>query len=275
MYLENLIKSADKKYKKIPISGISFDSRKVKKRNIFFAIEGNKNSGNKFVNDAISKGAAVIVSNKKIKHNKPYILVKNVRKSLAEASSRFYKKKPSKIIAVTGTNGKSSVADFFYQILSLNKIPVASIGTLGILSKKYKKKNYLTSPDPVSLHKNLEILARNKINHVILEASSHGLEQKRLDNLNIKTGIFTNLSHVHLDYHRDMKSYFNSKMYLFKNLLNKNSKIITDEEIKEFKFIKKISKKRKIKRITIGNKSGNIKKKIILLHQILYHYIKI
>ena len=259
MYLENLIKSADKKYKKIPISGISFDSRKVEKRNIFFAIEGNKNSGNKFVSDAISKGAAVIVSNKKIKHNKPYILVKNVRKSLAEASSRFYKKKPSKIIAVTGTNGKSSVADFFYQILSLNKIPVASIGTLGILSKKYKKKNYLTSPDPVSLHKNLEILARNKINHVILEASSHGLEQKRLDYLNFKTGIFTNLSHDHLDYHKNMNSYFNSKMYLFKNLLNKNSKIITDEEIKEFKFIKKISKKRKIKRITIGNKSGNIK----------------
>jgi len=259
MYLENLIKSADKKYKKIPISGISFDSRKIKKRNIFFAIEGNKNSGNKFINEAILRGASVIVSGKKIKHKKPYVLVKNVRKSLAEASSKFYKKKPSKIIAVTGTNGKSSVADFFYQILSLNKIPVASIGTFGILSKKYKKKNYLTSPDPVSLHKNLEILARNKINHVILEASSHGLEQKRLDYLNFKTGIFTNLSHDHLDYHKNMNSYFNSKMHLFKNLLNKNSKIITDEENKEFKFIKKIANKRKLKKITIGNKSGNIK----------------
>ena len=137
MHLGDLIKSADKKYKKIAISGISFDSRKVKKRNIFFAIEGNKTSGHKFVNDAILKGASVIVSNKKITHEIPCILVKNVRKSLAEASSRLYKIKPSKIIAVTGTNGKSSVADFFYQILSLNKIPVASIGTLGILSKKY------------------------------------------------------------------------------------------------------------------------------------------
>ena len=136
MYLEHLIKSADKKYKKIPISGISFDSRKVEKRNIFFAIEGNKISGIKFVNDAILKGASAIVSNKKIKQKIPCILVKDVRKSLAEASSRFYKKKPRRIIAVTGTNLKSSVADFFYQILSSNKIPVASIGTLGIKSKK-------------------------------------------------------------------------------------------------------------------------------------------
>ena len=259
MYLEHLIKSVDKKYKKIPISGISFDSRKVEKKNIFFAIEGNKISGSKFVNEAILKGASVIVSNKKIKQKIPCVLVKNVRKSLAEASSRFYKKKPSKIIAVTGTNGKSSVADFFYQILSLNKIPVASIGTLGIFSKKYKKKIRLTSPDPVLLHKNLETLAKNKINHVILEASSHGLEQKRMDYLDFKIGIFTNLSHDHLDYHKNMKSYFNSKMHLFKNLLKKDSKIITDEENKEFKLIKNIVDKRKIKKITIGNNSGNIK----------------
>jgi len=259
MHLGHLIKSTDKKYKKIPISGISFDSRKVEKRNIFFAIEGNKISGGKFVNDAILKGASAIVSDKKIKHKIPCVLVKNVRKSLAEASSRFYKKKPSKIIAVTGTNGKSSVADFFYQILSLNKIPVASIGTLGVISKKYKKKIYLTSPDPVSLHKNLETLARNKINHVILEASSHGLKQKRLDHLNFEIGIFTNLSHDHLDYHKNMNSYFTSKMHLFKNLLNKNSKIITDEENKEFKIIKKIANQRKIKKITIGNNSGNIR----------------
>ena len=259
MYLGHLIKSAGKKYKKISISGISFDSRKVEKRNIFFAIEGNKISGSNFINEAILKGASAIVSNKKIKQKIPCVIVKNVRKTLAEASSRFYKKKPSKIIGVTGTNGKSSVADFFYQILSLNKISVASIGTLGILSKKYKKKIYFTSLDPVSLHKNLETLARNKINHVILEASSHGLEQKRLDHLNFEIGIFTNLSHDHLDYHKNMNSYFNSKMHLFKNLLNKDSKIITDEENKEFKFIKKIAEKRKIKKITIGNNSGNIK----------------
>ena len=262
MRLGNLLKSVNKKYQKIPISGISFDSRKVKKNNIFFAIEGNKISGSKFVNEAIAKGATAIVSsNKKIlqKQKIPFILVKDVRKSLSEASSNFYKQKPSNIIAVTGTNGKSSVADFFYQILSLNHIPVASIGTLGVLSKRYKKKINLTSLDPLSLHKNLRNLKRNKINHVIVEASSHGLKQKRLDNLNIKTGIFTNLSHDHLDYHHNMKSYFHSKMYLFKNLLNRNSNIITDEENKEFKFIKRIAERRKIKKITLGSNLEGIK----------------
>ena len=160
----------------------------------------------------------------------------------------FIRKNLHNIIAVTGTNGKSSVSDFFYQILNFNKTPVASIGTLGIFSKNYNKKTNLTSMDPLSLHKNLQILAKNKAKNVILEASSHGLEQKRLDNLNINTGIFTNLSHDHLDYHKNMQSYFNSKMYLFKNLLKKDSKIITDEDNKEFKIIKKIANKRRNKK---------------------------
>ena len=116
--------------------------------------------------------------------------------------------------------------------MSFNKITAASIGTLGVFSKNYNKKTNLTSMNPLSLHKNLEVLARNKVNHVILEASSHGLKQKRLDGLNIKTGIFTNLSHDHLDYHKNMKSYFNSKMYLFKNLLKKIPQLLLMRKIK-------------------------------------------
>ena len=262
MLLGNLIKSINSKHGKIPVNGISFDSRKVKKKDVFFAIKGKKTSGEKFINDAILNGASVIVGSEKAKHKNyktPFILVKDVRKSLAESSSNFYKKKPPNIIAVTGTNGKSSVANLFYQMLTLNKISAASIGTLGIFSKNYNKKINLTSIDPLSLHKNLQILAKKKIKNVILEASSHGLDQKRLDNLNIKTGIFTNLSHDHLDYHKNIKSYFNSKMHLFKNLLKKKSTIITDEENKEFKIIKNIAKKKKSKIITIGPKSGYIK----------------
>ena len=262
MLLGNLLESARKKYRKISVEGICFDSRKAKKKDIFFAIEGNRTSGTKFIKEAISKDVSAIVSTKKTKYKNdqiPLVLVKDIRKSLSEACSKFYKKKPTNIIAVTGTNGKSSVAYFFYQILSLNKISAASIGTLGIISKKYNKKINLTSMDPLSLHKNLQILVRNNVNHVILEASSHGLEQKRLDNLNINTGIFTNLSHDHLDYHKNIKSYFNAKMYLFKNLLKKDSKIITDEENKEFKIIEIIANRKGLKLITIGATSGNIK----------------
>ena len=262
MHLGQLLKSVGKKYQKIYVKGISFDSRTVKKKDIFFAIIGNQISGLEFLNEAISKGASVIVSSKKIKYKNcpiPIVQVEDVRKSLSEACSKFYKKKPKNIIAVTGTNGKSSIVNFFYQILNFNKGSVASIGTLGIFSKKYNKKTNLTSMDPLSLHQSLEILAKNKVKNVILEASSHGLNQKRLDNLNIKTGIFTNLSHDHLDYHKNMRSYFNSKMHLFKNLLKKGSQIITDEDNKEFKAIKKITSKKKIKEITIGTKTGNIK----------------
>jgi len=262
MLLGNLLNLKRKKYRNVFLNGISFDTRNIKKKDIFFAVKGSNTSGNKFINEAILKGASGIVSEKKQKGKNdkiPFIKVNDVRKSLAIAASNFYKKKPPNIIAVTGTNGKSSVAEFFYQILNFNKIPVASIGTLGVLSKKYKKKINLTSLDSISLHKNLEILARNNIRYVVLEASSHGLDQKRLDNLNIKIGIFTNLSHDHLDYHKSMKSYLKSKMHLFNYILKKNSEIITDEDNREFKIIKKISKKRKIKKNTIGTLSGNIK----------------
>ena len=160
---------------------------------------------------------------------------------------------------MTGTNGKSSVADFFLQILELNKIPVASVGTLGIVSKKYKKKTNLTSTDPITLHKNLQILAKKNINNIILEASSHGLDQHRLDGLKIKAAIFTNLSHDHLDYHKSMKIYFFSKMKLFKNLMKKGSLAITDEDNKEFNIIKSILIKKKLKKLTIGKNFGNIK----------------
>tara|TARA_B100000029_G_scaffold89938_3_gene79685 strand:- start:3937 stop:6777 length:2841 start_codon:yes stop_codon:yes gene_type:complete len=259
MLLGNLLRSANKNYQKIPVKGISFDSRKVKKNYIFFAINGRHSSGLNFVNEAISRGASLIVSEKKVKYKKkniPLLLVKDVRKSLSEACSKFYKKKLPNIIAVTGTNGKSSVVNFFYQILNFNKMSVASIGTLGIFYKNHRKKMKLTSMDPLSLHKSLKILSNNKVKNVILEASSHGLDQKRLDYLKINTGIFTNLSHDHLDYHKNIQSYLNSKMYLFKNLLKKNSTIITDQDNKEYGIIKKIAK---MKKITIGTKSGNIK----------------
>tara|TARA_Y100000590_G_scaffold326218_1_gene370208 strand:- start:19094 stop:21940 length:2847 start_codon:yes stop_codon:yes gene_type:complete len=267
MLLGNLLKLKEDRYNKISIKGIADDSRKVKRKYIFFAIKGNQTTGTKFINQAILNGASAIVSEDKIKKklfNTHFIKVKNVRKSLALACSNFYKEKPKNIIAVTGTNGKSSVVGFFYQILVLNKIPVGSIGTLGLVSKKFNKKTSLTSIDPISLHKNLQFFSKKKINNLILEASSHGLDQNRLDNLNIKIGIFTNLSHDHLDYHKNIRSYFKAKLYLFNKLLGKKSTVITDKDIKEYKTIKKITKRRSIKIKTIGKNNSSIK---ILNHE--------
>ncbi len=267
MFIGNYFKKINSKYKRYYFSGLSFNSLKCKKDNIFFAIRGNKINGNKFIDDAIKKGAKIIISNKEfegLKNDILYIKSNNVRKSLAETAYRIYKNKPKNLIAITGTNGKSSIADFYLQILKLNKKKVASIGTLGFNTVKYKKNISNTTLDPIELSTCLEEIKKNKIENVILEASSHGLKQHRLDGLKFTTGIFTNLSHDHLDYHKNFKDYFKSKLYLFKKLLKKNSNIITDIEIPEYKEIKKVAEKRKLSISTISNKNSNLS---VISHQ--------
>ena len=262
MIIGNFIKGIESKYKNHYFSNICFNSSKCKKNNIFFAINGSKVNGNKFINHAIQKGAKTIVSNQKfegIKNNILFIRSSNVRKSLSEFAFVIYKNKPKNIIAVTGTNGKSSIADFYFQILKSNKKKVASIGTLGIKTRDYTKKLSNTTIDPITLSKILNNLKKRKINNVILEASSHGLKQNRLDGLKFKTGIFTNLSHDHLDYHKTFDDYLKSKLYLFEKLLIKNANIITDIDIPEYKKIKKIALKKKLKIQTISNSNSNLK----------------
>ena len=258
MLLGNYIKDINENYKNFFFSGISFDSSKIKKNNIFFAIKGNKIDGNDFISSAIYNGAKIIITSNKIqgiKNDILYIKVKNVRKLLAEISFKIYNKVPKNIIAVTGTNGKSSIADFYYQILSLNNKKVASIGTLGVKSQKYKIKLSNTTIDPIKLGKILNNLKKQNINNVIIEASSHGLDQNRLNGLFFDTGIFTNLSQDHLDYHKNLHNYLNAKLYLFKNLIKRKGNIITDEEIPEFKKIKKIAFKKKLNLYSLFDKN--------------------
>ncbi len=233
MRLKNYIPQTNKKYGKIFFSGISFNSKNIKKNNIFFAIKGNEIDGNNFIQDAIKKGSKIIITEKKIKPQKGILFIntKNVRKLLAEVSFKVYDKKPKNLIAVTGTNGKSSVSDFYYQILTLNNKKVASIGTLGVKSDKFNLDLTNTTIDPVQLGKILKKLKKLKINNVIMEASSHGLKQNRLDGLYFSSGIFTNLSQDHLDYHKNLTDYFKAKLYLFENLIKKKGNLITDEKI--------------------------------------------
>ncbi len=166
MLLKNLIKDISKDKKNIKISGLSLNSKKVKKGHIFFAIKGNKINGEKFINEAIQNGATVIVCNKshKIKNkNILFIKTKDTRCLLSEIASRFYKSKPKNILAVTGTNGKTSVSDLFYQLFRANDLSAASIGTLGIKYNGKKIKTNLTSPDTITLHKNLYHLKKKKL----------------------------------------------------------------------------------------------------------------
>ena len=255
MLLKNLIKDIPIKNKKINVKGLAINSKKIKKGYIFFAIKGLKSNGEKYIAEAVKKGASVIICSRKCKYKNekiPIIKTSNIRNYLSKIASKFFQLKPKNIIAVTGTNGKTSVADLFYQILSLNNIPVASIGTLGLKYKGKTIKSNLTSPDTILLHQDLEKIKKNKIDNVIIEASSHGLHQSRINYLKLKAGIFTNFSQDHLDYHKTMNSYLNSKFILFKNILSKGKTIISDKTIKEFEFLKKIAHRRKLKIIDVS-----------------------
>ena len=272
MFLGDYFENIQAAYKNFFFSGISFDSTQIKKNNIFFAIKGNKIDGNDFISSAISNGAKIIVAEKKINgliNGILFIQSNNIRKLLAEISFKINNKIPNNIIAVTGTNGKSSIADFYYQILDLNNKKVASIGTLGIKSKKYKKDLPNTTIDPIQLSKILSSLKKQKINNVIMEASSHGLSQNRLDGLSFNTGIFTNLSQDHLDYHKNTKNYLKAKLYLFKKLIKKGGNIITDEKIPEFKKIKNIASDKNLNLFSLLDKKNNFQ---FLSHQYVGEY---
>ena len=262
MQLKDYIPNIGRKIGKTLFSGISFDSSKVKKNDIFFAIKGNYFDGNKFIPAAIKKGAKIIVTEnktRKFKNGILFIKVRNIRKLLAEICFKFYNEKPKNLIAVTGTNGKSSIANFYYQILKLNNKKVASIGTLGVISDEASLKLSNTTIDPLQLGLILKRLKDRSIENVIIEASSHGLSQHRLDGLQFSSGIFTNLSQDHLDYHKTTKNYLNAKLYLFEKLLKKKGIVITDKTIPEFKRINRIALNKNLRLYTINNKIDNLK----------------
>ena len=268
MFIGKYFKKVNPEFKKHYFSGITFNSQSCRQNNIFFAIKGNEIDGNKFITNAITNGAKTIVYNKKFqgfKNGILYLSFNNVRKILAEISYKIFNPKISNLIAVTGTNGKSSICNFYFQILNLNKKKVASVGTLGIRTKFGNVVLPNTTMNPLQLFKYLKNISNKKIDNIIIEASSHGLKQNRLDGLKFNKGIFTNLSHDHLDYHKNFNDYLNSKLYLFKNLLSKKAIIITDKDIPEYKKISKICNEKKLRLKTVSNFNGLIKILMIIL----------
>ncbi|MDA9683868.1 UDP-N-acetylmuramoyl-L-alanyl-D-glutamate--2,6-diaminopimelate ligase, partial [Candidatus Pelagibacter sp.] len=262
MILKSFFKNLKKDFNNRSFDGFEFNSKKIKKNYIFFAIQGSKFNGNNFINDAIKRGARIIVSNKfKTGVNKGvlYIKVSDPRLALSSFANKYYNKKPNNIIAVTGTNGKSSIVNFYYQILKLNKKRVASIGTLGVKSNGVSLKLNNTTVDAITINKILANLKKKKIENVILEASSHGLHQKRLHGIKFSTSIFTNLSRDHLDYHKNYKNYFNSKLILFNELTNKNGNLIFDNDLKYSQIFKKIAIRKKLNLLNIGTSDSHLK----------------
>ena len=207
----------------VMVSGITSDSRQVKEGMAFVAIKGTAVDGHDYIDQAVAAGAAVIIAEKAVKAGKtPVVEVKNSRLALSQMAAHFAGRQPGVIAAVTGTNGKTSVADFLRQIWKHIGWRSASIGTLGVRGdgiENVAELSHLTTPDPVSLHKNLNVLASNGVSNIAIEASSHGIEQDRLSGLKLVAAGFTNLSRDHLDHHDTMENYYKAKERLFTELL--------------------------------------------------------
>jgi UDP-N-acetylmuramoyl-L-alanyl-D-glutamate--2,6-diaminopimelate ligase len=205
----------------VAVSGLAVDSRLVTPGDLFFALAGHKTDGARFIDAAIASGAVAVAGDHPPQGALPvpFVVVPNPRRALALAAAKFFSRQPATIAAVTGTSGKTSVAAFTRQIwLGLGHAS-ASIGTIGLVSPKRTIYGSLTTPDPIALHRQLDEIAMEGVTHLAFEASSHGLDQYRLDGVRITAGGFTNLSRDHMDYHPDVAHYLAAKLRLFRDLV--------------------------------------------------------
>ncbi|TGQ69711.1 UDP-N-acetylmuramoyl-L-alanyl-D-glutamate--2,6-diaminopimelate ligase [Mesorhizobium sp. M00.F.Ca.ET.186.01.1.1] len=210
----------------LEVTGISSDSRQAKPGVVFFALAGSKADGAAYAADAAARGAAAIVAGKGnalAGLSVPVLAVDDPRLALALSAARFFGKQPRTMVAVTGTSGKTSVAAFTRQIWEQAGHAAASIGTTGVVAPGRNDYGSLTTPDPVALHQLLRELADAGVTHASMEASSHGLDQRRLDGVKLSAGGFTNLGRDHMDYHPTVEDYHRAKLRLFDTLLPKGA----------------------------------------------------
>jgi UDP-N-acetylmuramoyl-L-alanyl-D-glutamate--2,6-diaminopimelate ligase len=231
----------------VEIRGLTSDSRTVEPGYLFAALPGLRGDGRDFIADALARGAAAVLGPPgsqaliaRAGGSVPLIADENPRRRLALMAARFYVHQPRVIAAVTGTNGKTSVAAFTRQIWDRLGFRAASIGTLGLVAPNLERPGALTTPDPVDLHRILRELADDGVEYLAMEASSHGLEQYRLDGVRIGAAGFTNLSRDHLDYHDSMEAYLAAKMRLFEAVMAPGNTAVLNADAPEFDALAQI-----------------------------------
>ena len=226
LILKNIVKTDIE----LDASGLSLNTNTLNKGDVFVALQGEKNHGIEFVEDAIEKGCvAALIDGKDFDCDVPTIRVDKLKTHLSTLAQNFYiNAKNVELIAITGTNGKTSVSHYISQLLDFLEIDNGVIGTLGM--SKTKNKSINTTPDIFSIYNTLEEYSSNGINLAVIEASSHALMQGRLEGLSFIQGIFTNLTQDHLDYHETMDNYREAKGKLFKNNFSKRAIINRDDE---------------------------------------------
>lgn len=244
------------------VRGLSCDSRTVAPGMVFFAVPGTKADGLAFANESVRKGAVAIVAEHAPApaiEGATVVEVPDVRLALARAAARFFPHQPETIVAITGTSGKTSVAAFTRQIWRSCGKSAASLGTLGIVAPSGAVYGSLTTPDSIALHRALDSLAGEGVSHLALEASSHGLDQRRLDGVRLAAGAFTNLSRDHLDYHASLDEYLAAKLGLFERLLEPGQPAVIDVDCEASTKVAAACAARGLRTLTVGAKGEAIR----------------
>ena len=246
----------------VEIKGVTADSRDVLPGYLFVALKGNKGDGGVYAQDAVSRGAAAILTDHDFDldaPDTPIVHVPDARHELALVAARFFGKQPHTVVAVTGTSGKTSVASFTRQIWKDAGFSAASVGTIGVITPTKNEYGSLTTPDPVRLQEIMARLTDEGVTHVAMEASSHGIDQCRLDGIKLGAAAFTNLGRDHMDYHPTIEDYFRAKMRLFDTLLPKDypAVVFADDKFSEAAIEHVRRSKRKV--LSVGRKGEFIK----------------
>ena len=239
------------------ITGVTSDSRQVRPGFLFVALAGTRGDGRAYIDQAISAGAVAVLIPPDTTLSPAMLGIvvledARPRLRLARLAAALHCHQPAHVVAVTGTSGKTSTVQFTRQLWEISGCPAASIGTLGLVAPGIERAGSLTTPDPTDLHADLAGLVTMGVDHVALEASSHGLDQNRLDGVRFAAAAFTNLSHDHLDYHPSMAAYFHAKARLFSELLPPDAAAVLNADAPEAQPLVKIAQARGQKLITYG-----------------------
>ena len=250
--------------KGMEIVGLTCDSRRVEPGFLFAALPGEHADGRDFIDEAMKRGAAAVLAPPGTRIDDPrrqaaLLTDDNPRRRFAHLAARFFNGQPAKVAAVTGTNGKTSVVSFAHQIWTRLGRNAASMGTLGVTAPGLKAPADLTTPDPVDLHRNLRDLAGRGVERLALEASSHGLDQYRLDGVAVIAAGFTNLSRDHLDYHGSMKAYLEAKLRLFVDIMGPGGTAVLNADSEHFPAFSQTAGVRRQRIVSYGLKGKDIR----------------
>jgi UDP-N-acetylmuramoyl-L-alanyl-D-glutamate--2,6-diaminopimelate ligase len=248
----------------VEVTGITAASAAVGKGAIFAALPGSKVDGASYVPDALQRGASAVVIGKgkgvTVPAGVALIEVDNPRAALAKIAAKFAGRQPRCAVAVTGTSGKTSVADFTRQIFTSLGHKAASVGTIGIVKPDGAVYGSLTTPDPVTLHATLAALADEGVTHLAFEASSHGLDQNRLDGVELSAAAFTNLGRDHMDYHPTEEAYLNAKLRLFMELLQPGQPAVINTDGARSADVAAAAKARGLRVMTVGQSGDTLRR---------------